>query len=125
VLAQAMPDLTQTEIAARLGVPQGDISLGLACLQYRREIEAAVDVATTPKRAFRSLIPEIKRGGAKAAPAADKVQRQLFDVRGIRMSAKPFEHGFAVSIPKARIREEHLDQMLIDLAKVVMKYQSK
>ena len=60
LLAQAHGDLTQAEIAQRLGVPPGDVSLGLSCVELAPRIQLAVDVATTPKRAYRTLIPQLR-----------------------------------------------------------------
>lgn len=61
LLAESLSDLTQEEVAARLPVPQGDVSLGLACVSLREKIMAEVDVETAPKRAYRTIVPKLKR----------------------------------------------------------------
>lgn len=65
LIAQSHKDLAQTEIAERLGVPQGDVSLGLACVDLHDRIVAEVDIRSTPKRAFRELVPKIRGGEGK------------------------------------------------------------
>lgn len=127
-LATGLQNLTQVEIAERLGVPQGDVSLGLACLEHRDAIIAEVDVAATPKRQYRSILPKIKRGEPlepTLPPALTGEKSQPFDVRGIPMTAKKGALGYAVNIRKARVKDDDLEKMLVDIAKVVMKYQIK
>ncbi|SEK06376.1 ParB-like nuclease domain-containing protein [Cribrihabitans marinus] len=62
LLAESLKDLSQDEIAARLEVSQNDVSLGLSCVKYRDDILAQVDVANTPKREYRGIIPRLRRG---------------------------------------------------------------
>jgi ParB family chromosome partitioning protein len=62
LLAESLSDLTQEEVAARLSVPQGDVSLGLACVSLREKIMVEIDVETAPKRAYRTIVPKLKRG---------------------------------------------------------------
>lgn len=128
VLAQGLRDMSQQDIATRLGVPQGDVSLGLACVEHRRVILEQVDIATTPKRAYRAMIPKLKRGERLKPLLPPEVTGdvpQRFDVRGIPMKTKPVDRGFSVQIDKALVSNDHLDAMLVDLAKVVLKYQLK
>ena len=129
LLAESMSDLTQTEIADRIGVTQGDVSLGQACLGLREQIMEEVDIENTPKRAYRSIVPKLKRGEPLAEPedtlAPFKPQRQRYDVRGVPMVSNPVEGGFEVKISKACVRERDLEPMLIEMAKLVMKYQRK
>ncbi|MEP5154244.1 ParB N-terminal domain-containing protein [Planktotalea sp.] len=75
LLAESLSDLTQEEVAERLSVSQGDVSLGLACVSLRDKIIAEIDVANTPKRAYRGIIPKLKKGKKpEAKPKAnDKV----------------------------------------------------
>ena len=128
LLAQSLQQLTQSEIAERLGVTQGDVSLGLACLDLREIIEEEVDVATTPKRQYRSIIPKLKRG-ERLKPLLPPILTgdapQSYDVRGIPMVAKKGQGGYAIRLRKANVAEKDLEAMLVDLAKVVMKYQIK
>ncbi|WP_298845251.1 ParB N-terminal domain-containing protein [uncultured Roseobacter sp.] len=128
LLAKSLQELSQTEIAARLGVGQGDVSLGLACLELRDDILEQVDVAKTPKRQYRSIIPKLKRGEPLAPllpPVLTGDAPQAFDVRGIPMTATRGADGYAIRMRKARIADEDLEAMLVDLAKVVMRYQVK
>jgi ParB-like chromosome segregation protein Spo0J len=67
VIARRWPDLGQREIARRLGVPHPDVSLGLACLDLGPVIMERVDVAATPKRAYRDLIPRLRAEAEGAA----------------------------------------------------------
>jgi len=128
VLAQGLRDMSQQDIADRLGVPQGDVSLGLACVEHRRVILDQVDITKTPKRAYRAMIPKLKRGERLTPLLPPEVTGdvpQRFDVRGVPMKTKPINRGFSVQIDKALVSDDHLDAMLVDLAKVVLKYQLK
>ena len=68
LLAESLKDLSQDEIAARLEVSQNDVSLGLSCVKYRDDILRSVDVASTPKREYRSIIPRLRRGEGLEPP---------------------------------------------------------
>lgn len=128
LLAMSLQQLTQTEIAERLGVAQGDVSLGLACMDFRKQILEYVDVENTPKRKYRSIIPKLKRGERLEPilpPAMTGRVPQRYDVRGIAMMTKPLEAGHAIHLKKVRISDEKLEPMLVDIAKVILKYQSK
>lgn len=128
VLAQGLRDMSQQDIADHLGVLQGDVSLGLACLEHRRVILQQVDIATTPKRAYRAMIPKLNRGERLKPLLPPEVTGQVaqrFDVRGIPMKTKPISRGFSVQIDRALVSEDDLDAMLVALAKVVMRYQMK
>ncbi len=74
LLAESLSDQTQEDIAERLSVSQGDVSLGLACVALRDKIVAEVDIETTPKRVYRAIIPKLKRG-AKATTMAKPKDR--------------------------------------------------
>lgn len=132
LLAESLPDLTQTEIAARIGVSQADVSLGQGCLAHRDAILAQVDIEVTPKRAYRALLPKIKRGEDVAEPQKPEYDpfnpppvRQRYDVRGIPMTTVPVDGGYDIKLAKARVAPEHLEAMLVEMAKLVMKYQRK
>lgn len=128
VLAQGLRDMSQQDIATRLGVSQGDVSLGLSCVEFRRQILAQVDIANTPKRAYRAMIPKLNRGERLKPllpPDLTGDVPQRYDVRGIPMKTKPIDRGFSVQIDKALVGDDHLDAMLVELAKVVLKYQLK
>lgn len=72
LIAQALGDLSQSEIASRLGCSQNDVSLGRACVEMHDQIVANVDVKNTPKRAYREIIPQLRGQGAKASPKPAK-----------------------------------------------------
>ncbi len=96
LLAESLSDLTQGEVAERLSVSQGDVSLGLACVSLRERIEAEVDIANTPKRAYRSIIPKLKRGKiAEPKPKADANVGQ-FERDGISVDIKSGPSGFTI-----------------------------
>lgn len=125
LLAESLQELTQTEIADRLGVAQGDVSLGVACLEYRDQILANVDVAATPKRKYRSIIPKLKRGRLLSDPAAKpKPQKpiQTYDTDGVRIDAKAAATGYDLNISKANIQEEDIGQLMSDIAQVMQRY---
>jgi ParB/RepB/Spo0J family partition protein len=130
LLAESMAELTQTEIAERIGVSQADVSLGQACLTHRAAVMAQVDIAATPKRAYRALIPKIKRGEDVADPPAPELdpfrpRPTRYDVRGIPMATTPVEGGFDIKLSKARVAEADLEPMLVERAKLVMKFQRR
>ncbi|MCK0122380.1 ParB N-terminal domain-containing protein [Loktanella sp. F6476L] len=128
LLARSLGELTQAEIAARLGVGQGDVSLGLACLEYRQQIMDQVDIATAPKRSYRAMIPKLKRG-ERVTPLLPKAltgeYTQPYDVRGVRMAAKLGPRGYDISMKQTQIAEADLEPMLGEIAKIVQKYQAK
>ncbi len=62
LIADALGDLSQQEIAQRLSVSQNDVSLGRSCVELHDQIAASVDIANTPKRAFREIIPQLRAG---------------------------------------------------------------
>ncbi|WP_299154519.1 ParB/RepB/Spo0J family partition protein [uncultured Tateyamaria sp.] len=125
LLAESMTEMTQTEIAERIGVSQADVSLGQGCLAFRDEILRQVDIEDTPKRAYRTILPKIKKGERLKVPDYDKPIRQRYDVRGIPMVTVPVTGGFDIAISKARVDEDDLDDMLVEMAKLIMKYQRK
>lgn len=67
LIADALGDLSQQEIAQRLSVSQNDVSLGRACVELHDKIVGVIDIANTPKRAFREIIPRL-RGGVEETP---------------------------------------------------------
>lgn len=79
LIADALGDLSQQEIAQRLSVSQNDVSLGRSCVELHDQIAATVDIANTPKRAFREIIPRLRGGGktkGKKKPPAKVVKAQ-------------------------------------------------
>jgi ParB-like chromosome segregation protein Spo0J len=70
LIADALGDLSQQEIAQRLSVSQNDVSLGRACVELHDRIVAQVDIANTPKRAYREIIPRLRGGDVPPLPKA-------------------------------------------------------
>jgi ParB/RepB/Spo0J family partition protein len=98
LIADALGDLSQSEIASRLGVSQNDVSLGRSCIEMHDQIIAAVDINNTPKRAYREIIPKLRAGeGAKvkspATPSAVKAK-----VGVVTVSVKETNTGFSVAL---------------------------
>lgn len=62
LIAEALGDLSQQEIAQRLSVSQNDVSLGRSCVELHDQIVAEVDITNTPKRAYREIIPRLRSG---------------------------------------------------------------
>lgn len=126
LLARSLQELTQTEIAERLGVGQGDVSLGLACLEYRDDILAQVDITTTPKRQYRALLPKLKRGepvGQEAAPRkATSRSSKSREIAGVLYEAQKQRDGYLVQVKRAQIPEEDLDRLMDEIAQLVQKY---
>lgn len=128
LLAMSLQHMTQSEIAKRLGVGQGDVSLGLACLDYREQILELVDVTETPKRQYRSILPKLKRGSplteeTKAPAKAARGTSHSLD--GVEMRTKQGDKGVSVSVKNANVSQEHLEAMLTELAKVVKKFEGR
>ena len=98
LIADALGDLSQSEIANRLGVSQNDVSLGRSCVEMHDQIVAAVNIDTTPKRAYREIIPKLRAGeGAKVKlpPTASSVKAKKGDVA---VSVKETNTGFSVAL---------------------------
>jgi ParB family chromosome partitioning protein len=98
LLAESLSDLTQEEVAERLSVSQGDVSLGLACVALREKIIAEVDIQTTPKRAYRTIIPKLKRGAKAPVKAKVDDASGRFEVSGISVDIKSGQGGFAMKV---------------------------
>lgn len=96
LLAESLSDLTQEEVAQRLSVAQGDVSLGLACVLLRDRILAEVDVVNTPKRAYRSIIPKLKRGKVTEAKPKVDAKHGSFAQGGISVDIKSAQGGFTI-----------------------------
>lgn len=75
LIADALGDLSQHEIAQRLSVSQNDVSLGRACVELHDRIIAEIDIAATPKRAFREIIPRLR--GKSEGPKPPKTKTQV------------------------------------------------
>lgn len=116
LIADALGDLTQEEIAARLSVPQGDVSLGRSCVELHDEIAAKVDIANTPKREFRTIIPQL-RSMTKPKPKPKPVVKGAEVSRDdLKVKVKPAKSGVSVSITTGReVDPEWLAAKIADL----------
>lgn len=109
-----------------MNVGQGEVSLGLGCLEHRDAILDQVDVAKTPKRMYRSILPKLKRGERLQSllpPVLTGDLPQPYDDRGVPMVTKRAKFGISVNIKEARISDDDLTDMLTDIAKAVLRYQ--
>ena len=103
LIAQSHPDLSQAEIAERLAVPPGDVSLGLSCAELHGEIVLMVDIARTPKRAYRQLIPAIRSGANpqkdRASSVAPRSERpKPIMLGGRKADIRPLKTGFTIRV---------------------------
>lgn len=128
VIAERYKDLTQAEIAAKLGVPAPEISLALSCLDYHADIAALVDIANTPKREYRAIIPRLKAGknpqpdrfpgpGAGTAPRKPAARGRAGQVRRGRLSAevRPVRDGFTLRVKGRTLDEAELRALTEEL----------
>lgn len=102
LLAEALTDLTQEEIAARLGVAQGDVSLGRACVELHDRILAEVDVVKTPKREYRSIIPRLRAGAKEKPPVKPEPVKAEVRREDLRVVVKPAKGGLSVTVQTPR-----------------------
>ena len=120
LLAESLSDHTQEDIAERLSVSQGDVSLGLACVGLRDEIIAEVDIAATPKRAYRSIIPKLKRG-AKATSKPKPVSNAGASTReDISVDIKSSKGKVSFQAKGAGLENVDLQQLAEELAKFLL-----
>jgi len=117
LLAESLKELTQVEIAERLGVAQGDVSLGVGCLEYRKAILHNVDVANTPKREYRKILPKLKRGKLFSLnePPAKKRPAREFTSDGIAITAKKKGNGHTIEVSSAEIEDDDLQVFFFDI----------
>lgn len=117
LLAESLSDLTQEEVAARLSVTQGDVSLGLACVALRDKIIAEVDVENTPKRAYRAILPKLKRG-AKAASKDKPASSVVTSKRdGISVDIKAGKDSVVIKAGGKGLSDVALQQIADDVSK--------
>ena len=115
LIADALGDLSQQEIAARLSVSQNDVSLGRACVEMHDAIIAKVDIANTPKRAFREIIPQLR--GASPKPAAKASAPAIKAAQGaVNVAVKAGAGGaLTLTLKGADVDAEWLAQAVADL----------
>ena len=98
LIADALGDFSQEEIAKRLSVSQADVSLGRACVEMHDQIVASVDIANTPKRAFREIIPKLRKGDlAKTKPQKKKLVFKA-EKGDVDVSVTPTAKGFSLTV---------------------------
>lgn len=124
LIAQAHQDLSQAEIARRLAIPPGDVSLGRSCIELHEELLAMVDIATTPKRDFRRIIPQLRKGASvEAVEAVGEPDDDSAKPKGPRpvklgkrqASIKPTRNGFTLSIRGYVADENELSEIASEL----------
>lgn len=115
LLAESLSDLTQEEVAERLSVSQGDVSLGLACVSLREKIIAEVDIQATPKRAYRAIIPKLKRGATPAPLSKVESKSGAYAAGGISVDIKSGQGGFTMKAKGAGLTEVDAQELAKDL----------
>lgn len=124
LIAAGHKDLTQEQIAKDLGVAQGDVSLGLSCVEFFDEIVAQVNIKETPKREFRSIIPAIRAGTGLSEDVAtqskSKKPKEKFNTMTIRSgkrhaTIKRTAKGFALTVVGFEASEKELKQVCKDI----------
>lgn len=93
VISGRLGDLSQKQVAERLRVSTADVSLGVACLELREAIPAAIDIATAPKRAYRELIPRLRRAENETAVPAKPKARPTRRTRRYSRFTTTIAHG--------------------------------
>ena len=79
------------------------MSLGLSCVEMHGEIVLTVDVANTPKRAYRQIIPALRAGrnpqAGRTPSAAPRDDRPEPVTRGrTRAEIRPLKKGFVIKV---------------------------
>jgi len=116
VIADALGDLSQSEIAMRLNVSQNDVSLGRSCVEMHAEIMAHIDTANTPKRAYREIIPRLRAGKADPKPAKTKSVPTRARAGVVDVTVKPAQGGFSVALKTAKtVDQEWLAKAIAEL----------
>ncbi|WP_299030915.1 ParB N-terminal domain-containing protein [uncultured Sulfitobacter sp.] len=116
LIADALGDLSQQEIAQRLSVSQNDVSLGRACVELHDKIVAEVDIINTPKRAFREIIPRL-RGGVPDKPKPTAPSKPSKASNGaVQVSVKAAANGaLSLTLKGASVDPDWLAQAVADL----------
>jgi ParB/RepB/Spo0J family partition protein len=116
LIADALGDLSQQEIAERLSVSQNDVSLGRACVELHDRIVAEVDITATPKRAFREIIPRL-RGGTIEKPVRPVPDVIRAEKGAVKVAVKPSgARAFSVKIAAgADVNADWLAKSLVKL----------
>lgn len=119
LIAESLMDLAQAEIAERLGVSQNDISLGLSCIEYRDDILQQIDVTTTPKRAYRTIIPKLRSGKGSINdpnPAQHVKKEGHFVSDTLRIDVKENRNGLAFKVSGDELAKTDLDELAKKIA---------
>jgi ParB family chromosome partitioning protein len=103
VLASRLGELPQKDVAARLKISAPDVSLGLACLEMREQISASVDVAATPKRAYRDLIPRLRKAQGPAVTEISKEKQVTKSGSREKRRFRRFQASLAIGPRRATV----------------------
>lgn len=115
LIADALGDLSQQEIAQRLSVSQNDVSLGRSCVELHDRIVAEVDIQNTPKRAFREIIPRL-RGGVVEKPKAPAAKVTKARKGAVQVSVKEGSAGtLSLTLKGADVDAEWLAKAVADM----------
>ena len=103
LIAQGYPDLSQAEIAEKLAVPPGDVSLGLSCADMHGEIVLTVDTTNTPKRAYRQIIPALRSGQNPQPTRTPSVvprddEPEMVTLGRHKAEIRPLKSGFTIRV---------------------------
>ncbi|WP_168201364.1 ParB N-terminal domain-containing protein [Qingshengfaniella alkalisoli] len=122
LIAQGHTDLTQAELAERLGVPPGDVSLGQSCVELHDRIIETVNVATTPKRKYRELIPRL-RADAKSGDAKPKLAPagKVVALGDLKMESRAQRNGLQIKLSGRALAEDEVDRITKAIAEIVGK----
>jgi len=134
LIAASYKDLNQEQIAANLSVPQGDVSLGLSCVDMFAEICELVDVENTPKREFRRIIPAIKAGKDPVPEVLEKTTKKVDATLPVashkigkgqhKAVVKPTRDGFTIKVSGYTGSDSELVQATEDFLDYLAKRQS-
>jgi len=120
LIAESYKELSQEQVAQNLGVPQGDVSMGLSCVELFGEISLLVDVTTAAKRDFRKIIPAIRAGRDPRAAIDAKPTRvpsvaapkTTIQAGGLSADVKPSKGGFALRVKGYDGSQEELEVLI-------------
>ena len=115
LIADALGDLSQQEIAQRLSVSQNDVSLGRSCVELHDRIVAEVDIQNAPKRAYREIIPRL-RGAAVEKPIKPAAKVSKASKGDVHVAVKAGSGGaLSITLKGADVDAEWLAKSVAEL----------
>lgn len=115
LIADALGDLSQQEIAQRLSVSQNDVSLGRSCVELHDRIVAEVDIQNAPKRAYREIIPRL-RGAAVEKPTKPAAKVSKASKGDVHVAVKAGSGGaLSITLKGADVDAEWLAKSVAEL----------